>query len=225
MEKTISTHAVSTKYESPVMRAVNQAISRLRRQLSEDGGKAESHARAVLSRLRHAAGIDPEENLLAWSTVMGEVVPDLPEKLLGKGDAPSPSEYAIFTALTLYGLHQQSVSENMHSPESKRGQGMSFACSVGKMAQQRGSASIKGRFDALMTAKTRRSRGYYLRNIVGLLRTEKIPCDYGRLAEDLRRIENPAQRSRVLLAWGRDYARGFYPTSRDVQNSEKPAEA
>ena len=121
-------------------------------------------------------------------------------------DEPSRAEWAAYTALTCYAVHQQSQSRPMHVP------GTSFGEAVGRLVP-RTSESVKARFDALLTAAGFPAVRYHLRSLVTLLRSEGIPFDYGRFAEDLARLQDPRARDRVLLAWGRDYVKGRHPRS------------
>ncbi|WP_406281859.1 type I-E CRISPR-associated protein Cse2/CasB [Nocardia sp. NBC_00881] len=56
----------------------------------------------------------------------------------------------------------------------------------------------------------------YLRGLISQLRTHSIPLDYGRVARDLRRLDDRGFAPRLLLDWGRDYHRGLGPCSRGV---------
>lgn len=70
---------------------VSRTVQTLYRQLSGEDSRYAASARATLSRLRQAVGRTPEQDPLAWSVVLDQVVPDLPKHLLGRGDAASPS--------------------------------------------------------------------------------------------------------------------------------------
>lgn len=162
-------------------------------------------ARATLSTLRRAVSRDPGRDPLAWGLVLeGDEGDILPEHLLGRSDEPSRAEWAAYTALTCYAVHQQSQSRPMHVP------GSSFGEAIGKLVP-RTSESVKARFDALLTSAGFTAMRYHLRSLVTLLRSEGVAFDYGRFAEDLARLQDPRARDRVLLAWGRDYVKGRYP--------------
>lgn len=182
---------------------VSRTVQTLYRQLSGENTRYAASTRATLSRLRQAVGRTPEQDPLAWSVVLDQVVPDLPEHLLGRGDAASPSETGAFLALTLYALHQRGNSASMHTSRTDLGY------AVGRLAQKTDSGSIKPRFDALMAARTPAATAYQLRSLISLLSSAEIPLDYGRLAEDLAALRNPVRRQGVLLRWGRGFARGY----------------
>lgn len=173
------------------------------------GDRAQAQARGVLAELRRAAGVSPERDILAWQAALDLILPELPERFQGRGDAPSPSERAAFDSLTLFALHMQSARQAMHVP------GRSFARAVGILVRRRASSdSIKPRFDAALVVRSEATRRHHLRSLVTLLRTEHIGLDYGRLANDLRRLGGD-DRNSVLLAWGRDFANGRFHGERD----------
>lgn len=192
-----------TETASPTLReAVGQRVGALQR--AHLDGRAPA-ARATLSTLRRAVSRDPGQDPLAWGLVLEGAEGDiLPEHLLGRGDTPSRAEWAAYTALTCYAVHQQSQSRPMHMP------GTSFGEAIGQLVP-RTSESVKARFDALLTSAGFPAVRYHLRSLVTLLRSEGIAFDYGRFAEDLARLQDPRTRDRVLLAWGRDYVKGRHP--------------
>ena len=93
----------------------------------------------------------------------------------------------------------------------------SFASACGRLAQTSESKSIKGRFDALVLARTAQSRLIQTRSLISLLRSNDLRLNYGWFAADLRKLSNPRARNGVLLRWGRDFAFARYP--RDIDGS------
>lgn len=160
-------------------------------------------ARAALAQLRKNSSLNIFRDPLTLENVLRELKPPLTEQMQGKGDAPSPSEAASFYALTLFAIHMQSSDQAMHKAK------FSFAAACGELMRRRSkSESIKPRFDAMLMSHSEQSRVIHLRSLVTLLRTEKIPFDYGALAEDLRSLNKASRRPGVLLRWGRDFANG-----------------
>lgn len=183
---------------------VGSTLSRLQHDfLNSDNHVAQARARGILATLRRGAGTAPEQDLVTWQQTLELVVPDLPERFQGKGNAPSPSERAIYDAVTLYALHMQSQQKPMHD------RSRSFARAAGILVARRNSESIKPRFDALVLVKSPSTRRHHARGLITLMRGESIGFDYGRFAEDLYRLDGP-RRNSVLLAWGRDFANGQY---------------
>lgn len=199
----------------PLMAVVGRAVLSLEKDLLGQDHSRAAAARRTLAVLRRAASTSPEKDPLAWGLVLERVVPDLPEAYLGRGDAPSRSEWAAFTALTLFAVHQQSQSKAMHENRT----GLGYA--IGRLAQRRDSESIKPRFDALVLTRTTGGLVHHLRSLVTILRDEQIPVDYGRLAQDLASTRDRGGWDRVALAWARDFARGF--STRSESHSQPAA--
>ena len=160
-------------------------------------GGRESSARATLARLRQAVDEAPGVNPDVWQTVL-EI---LPEQFIGSRDQPTKGEWAAHLALTLYGVHQQGNNTPMHEP------GVTFGTAMGRLMRERPSA--KSRYDALLSASHFAGRRNYLRSLTGLLSTDGIPVDHGRLALDLFRLQSADHKNSVVRVWGRDFYRAF----------------
>lgn len=212
-ESTTSTSPADSKDDVPadqtLYRAVASAVNRLSGGLLGESHSASAHARGLLSRIRRGAGQAPGQDPVIWSLIMEEVLPELPEHEIGRGAEPTRGEWAAFTAVTLYALHQQSLSQSMHRSARNLGQ------AVGELRRRSESESIKSRLDALLVSTTPRGLQYHLRSLVGLLNAYEIPLDYGRLAEDLKRLRTPRGRSQVAITWGRGYVQSSRPTSNE----------
>lgn len=181
-------------------RATASAAHRLQRELLSADVHAVTRARATLSRLRRAVAQEPGEDPRAWWEVSEHVLGDLHDRERGRGEAPSTSEWAAFVAITLFSMHQQSSTMPMHVT------GTGVGAAVGQLRRRTDSESIKPRLDAVMLATTPSGLRYHLRSLVGLLSAHGIGLDYGRLAEDLRRLRDPQRRRETVVRWGRDYA-------------------
>ena len=164
-------------------------------------GKLEDRAGAVadLARLRSGAtreiGSDPAVWRAAF-TGYPEVADDT--------TFPSHAEFAVYVSLSLYAYHQQGQRSSMHT------EGPSFGTALRKLAyvgtETTPKESVVRRFNALVTADTFDETRSHLRSLVGQLRAEGIPLDYGRLADDLERLHSP-WRNGVQLRWSRDFSR------------------
>lgn len=193
-------------------RAVGATATRLQAQfLGEQGDKARARARGQLAELRRSAGQPIERDPLALEKVLLILNPTLNEQSIGHTDQPSPSESAAFHALSFFALHMQSSSQPMHT------QGVSFASVCGQLFAQSSSASLKPRFDALLLARSTRSRLTQARSMITLLRRAQLSFDYGQFAKDLRSLDYPDRRAGVLLRWGRDFATGSFQASRSTE--------
>lgn len=156
----------------------------------------------ALARLRRAVTADPGADPLVWA----ETLADLPVALQGRDDAPSQAERAVHAALTVFAVHQQSRPEGMHRP------GHGLGAAVRLLGQRSGAdEAVRRRFHALGTATSVPEVLHHLRGLVTQLRSSGIPLDYGRLARDIRRLQDPRLAGGVRLAWGRDYHRSTRP--------------
>lgn len=193
--------------EPSLYKATASAAHRLQGAVLGADRPSSSTAKATLSRLRRAVGQEPGADPRSWWEVTEQMLGELPEKDLGRGDEASHSEWAAFVAITLFSLHQQSQHRPMHVA------GVSLGKAVGTLKHRAGSESIKPRLDAVMVASTEAGIRYHIRSLIGLLRAHEIPLDYGRLAEDLRHLRHPERRRETVIRWGRDYARALHRAS------------
>ena len=154
----------------------------------------ESRARGELAALRKGASRSPGELPEIWE--LTEVPP--PEHA---GDAPTPEEIAVHTAMTLYAVHQQSRTDPMFHP----GKGLGHASRelIGPPDQENPSA--RKRFNALVTSTTITELRHHLRDLVSLLRARGITLDHAMLADDIVRFQRPGGAKEVRLVWARQY--------------------
>lgn len=193
---------------APLRVAVDSTCTHLQKDYLDNTGDARMHSsRAILASLRRVSTLEPSKYPLEFENVLMTLNPRLEEKALGKGDAPSPSERAAFAAMTLFSIHMESATSPMHNPR------VSFATACGMLIGLNESASIKPRVDAMLLAGNENSRMIHMRSLINLLRRRELPCDYGSLAEDLRRLSYTKSRPGVQLRWGRDIATGVYRAS------------
>ncbi|HBG23036.1 MAG TPA: hypothetical protein DDW83_07265, partial [Peptococcaceae bacterium] len=89
----------------------NQAyqIKRLTQQKVERLSVEGPWSRAMLAKLRRGIGKQPGE----LPELFEILFMDMPEELYGIGDEPSYAEWAIYTSLTLFALHQQGKDRPM----------------------------------------------------------------------------------------------------------------
>ena len=163
----------------------------------------ESRVRAQLANLRRGIGRKPGDMPELWGMLFAE----MPEEMLSQNGQPTREEWAIYTALTLYALHQQSskISEqNMHAagkPENRLGRAVARLVKDEENDRER----IARRFNAFATADDMPTAAHHLRGLIQLLRAEEIPLDYVHLAENLYDFQNPDSRPSVRLEWGQDF--------------------
>ena len=163
----------------------------------------ESRVRAQLANLRRGIGRKPGDMPELWGMLFAE----MPEEMLSQNGQPTREEWAIYTALTLYALHQQGskISEqNMHAaekPENRLGRAVARLVKDEENDRER----IARRFNAFATADDMLTAAHHLRGLIQLLRAEEIPLDYVHLAENLYDFQNPDFRPSVRLEWGQDF--------------------
>lgn len=176
-------------------RYVSEQLNSLRNEGNTGAG------RAKLAVLRRGAGKIPGE----LPELCGFFLKDLPETLQGATEKPSHAEWAIYTALTLYALHQQGHDverDNMHMQGANLGQSVHKLVPAGDDAAEK---RILQRFNQMATSSDMKELSNHLRGMVQLLRANGVPLDYMRLARDLYNYQFTESRSDVRLAWGRDY--------------------
>lgn len=179
-----------------------------------------SSAGASLARLRRAVSGEPGADPSIWDETIG----GLPSQFLGGDLTVSTEERAVHAALTLYATHQQSKQEKMHR------RGISFGAASGKLGYAVSgtpgarSPAVLRRFQALSTASSFGESLVHARGLIGQFRSEGIALDYGRMAVDLARLQDPRSADQVRLEWGRAYY--FKATDPDVPGpSEKSVTA
>jgi CRISPR system Cascade subunit CasB len=163
----------------------------------------ESFVRASLAKLRRGIGKPPGSLSNIWEFTLQS----LPEEFMSTRDEPTYAQWASYTAITLFALHQQGKDPNS-APMSVSNWPLGSA--VSKLAYARGEGSedaIKKRFDAVVTADSVEELAHHLRGIIQLLKSEGIPLDYPDLAEDIYKFQFPDMRDGIRLKWGQDYFR------------------
>lgn len=165
-------------------------------------------SRAMLAKLRRGIGKQPGE----MPELFEILFEDMSEELYGKGGNPSNAEWAIYTALTLFALHQQGKGSQPMSvggtTEGKKS-GNSLGVAVGYLTKKEPDRkmAIKRRFDAACTANEFTEFAHHARGLIHLLKAEDITLDYPRFALDLYWYQYNDIRNRIRLRWGEDYYR------------------
>ena len=171
-----------------------------------------NHARAVagLAELRRGVGsrIGSDVELLGLA-LSGPSV-DLVESSQWAGDEPLPEEHAVFAAVTLYAVHQQSRRDtSMHH------RGYSIGRSARLLGRRIADEAVRRRFTALGTSTTWDETVHHARGLIQQLRQHSIPLDYGRFARDLFDL-HVGYGDRVRMSWGRDFYRLHDPDDADA---------
>ncbi|MBR7005530.1 MAG: type I-E CRISPR-associated protein Cse2/CasB [Candidatus Methanomethylophilaceae archaeon] len=176
----------------------------------------DSRSTAMLAILRRGVGKSITECPETWEAVLS----DIPEGMLGfnRGDSYviSDSETAIFTALTLYALHQQGNTESMNRPGISVGDGVRMLMFSAKGNEE----GVKRRFGALITSSDMKELSHHLRGLVQMMRSFGIGLDYGALAKDLYLYSNAEWRSDVRIRWGEDFYKHRNETDSNDERKE-----
>lgn len=168
-----------------------------------------SSAKATLAGLRRGLGKPAGSVPEIWEITVAAV----PEELQGKEEAGAPessrAEQAAHAAMTLYALHQQSMSRHAHVP------GVSFGSAVARLRNpdQRSEEGVTRRFMAVSTAESAEEALWHMRGLITQLRSAQVGLDYALLADDLVNLLTPGRATRVRLAWGRDFYRPKSPNT------------
>lgn len=154
--------------------------------------------RALLANMRRGVGHYPGELPELWGIIFDR----LPEELYGQGK-PSGAEWAIYSALTLYALHQQGSEESVHCADD---------ISIGKAAaalvkSEDDTDRILKRLNLIATSVSTEDLVYHLRGLIQLLKGESVKLDYARMAKELYLFQYADAANDIRIAWGRDFYR------------------
>lgn len=154
----------------------------------------------ILAKLRRGVGKSIDDSPETWEYVISV----MPSELLDNsknGAIPTEAESAVYVALTLYALHQQSKSQNMNQS------GVSFGEAVRKLMMPDNKDSITRRFNAIITASDSTELAYHARGLIQLMRSSDSPIgmDYPMFAKDLYNYQFPDGKKRVILRWGQNF--------------------
>jgi CRISPR system Cascade subunit CasB len=164
-----------------------------------------SIAVATLAQLRYGAGKLPEDVPELWGKAGIERLysdQHLPERQATR------AELALFAAITLYALHQQSKPIPMHRAGAELGAAVRQLMPKGSLDEP-----IRKHFVRLGTATTPAVLIDRLRHLIILLGNASIPLDYGVLARQLYQAQSPDGLRRVRQRWGRSF-HSYRPSSR-----------
>ncbi len=171
------------------------------RLLAENDRKLEeSSSKARLAQLRRGIGKKPGELPELW----GSFLNNLSEELMSKNNEPSYAEWAIYTVLTLFALHQQGHSEPMH----EEGEENHFGQAVRKLVHNEDDEeNIRKKFSIAACSDDMTELSYHLKTMVKLLGNNDIKLDYVDLAKDLYEFQFENCIDKIRLKWGQDFYR------------------
>ncbi|AXK35601.1 type I-E CRISPR-associated protein Cse2/CasB [Streptomyces armeniacus] len=152
---------------------------------------------------------------------------------------------AVHLAVTLWALHQQALrDESMHKPgwplgravrrlaHGKTGttdhdrdgnvEGNSDTTARSDEAVEEVRPTIRKRFVRIGVSADIETLSSRLREIVLLLRTSRIPLDYGQLAEQLYLWQDDNHQANVRRAWGREFHRSYRKDAEPEAGEDSP---
>ena len=152
----------------------NEVKACVTRQLRRLQVLPEPQRRAELAELRRGVGRQPGDLPALW----GALLADMPEQLQGS-NGPSKAEWAVYTALTLFALHQQGeAGVSVNQMGRTLGGAVRQLAEASAPGQDWTESSVLRRFNALATADSMPEVSHHLRGMIQLLRREGIPLDY-----------------------------------------------
>ncbi len=155
-----------------------------------------------LAALRSGLGRAPGTVPAMWRLHVLEI----PDAAAERGFA-GPAYTAEHHALTLYGIHQQSIAQAMHRPQVGVGRALRALHAGSRQGDDGRSQAIDRRFYAAVTAASVDEVAHHLRGLIQMLRALDTPAglDYSHLVDDLTDWNQPERRDRVRLRWGKDF--------------------
>lgn len=205
---------------------VTSRVERLQAAYLGEGGWS-SDARGQLAELRRALGAAGSRDPRSWAIVLD----GLPSRFqVGGGSSlatPSRAELAVHTALTTYAVHQQSQTQQMHRRGVNLGQATRAVATLRARSDSPGGLdeATVDRLHRVSMAQTHELRAQSLRALVQLMRSGKVPLDYGRLAEDLYWLQDPRYATKVHLSWGRGLHRRPRESAPETTEGTAPTHA
>ncbi|GAA3490832.1 type I-E CRISPR-associated protein Cse2/CasB [Streptomyces cremeus] len=236
----------------PSLKAPGRAVDRCIGRLQAPYRQHASSAVAALARLRRGVGKAAHEAPESWGNDGLEELSAIRAELDSAGAENDASakfysaderrwsvrreqaeERAVFLAITLWALHQQSIRDaNMHGHDWGLGrsvrylaQGRPAATSAEVTAvadegrEEELNEALRKRFVRIGTSTSFEMLGVRLREVVVLLRGARIPLDYARLADQLSDWQDPPRQAEIRRAWGRDFHLSSQSNTRDSAHS------
>ena len=168
-------------------------------------------SRRCLAEMRRGVGMAPGASPALW----GMLFQDLPEEFFSVRREPSRAEWAIYTALTLFALHQQGKDIRTDCVDKE---GLGLGSAVAKLMDSEDDRErIWRRFQPVTNAKAIEDVSYHLRGIIQLLKAKGIGLDYPRLAGELFVYQDVQRADNIRLIWGED----FYRVKKEDLNDEE----
>lgn len=172
-----------------------------------DSTRDASSTKALLANMRNSADKDISNNVDALAYVFSNLSYGEDDR----GGELSYMEQAIFTAIQMYAIHQQSNVESVlkfGSDDENESREEKYKANIGDALatlRRDESESIDKRFNAMITATNFNKLSYHLRQMIKILKSKSdAKVDYAKLAEDLYSFMI-GKKEEVRLSWARSY--------------------
>ncbi|PVY95505.1 CRISPR system Cascade subunit CasB [Ezakiella coagulans] len=172
-----------------------------------DSTRDASSTKALLANMRNSADKDISNNVDALAYVFSNLSYGEDDR----GGELSYMEQAIFTAIQMYAIHQQSNVESVlkfGNDDENESREKKYKANIGDaLATLRSdeSESIDKRFNAMITATNFNKLSYHLRQMIKILKSKSdAKVDYAKLAEHLYWFMI-GRKEEVRLSWARSY--------------------
>jgi len=164
--------------------------------LLDNGSRNSQH---LLANLFRAIGKHPG----AIPEVFPVTLEGLNGEWLGVDGNPSTEEWAIHTALSLYGLHRHLKSASMNCPN------VSFGTAVGRLAKKNGHSFniIHKRFSTAITTHDISRFAYHAVALIKQLSAAGIAFDYSLFAKQLLDFQERECKQDIQLSWSIEFHR------------------
>lgn len=185
-----------------------QVTEYVKQWLDQISNDPDREVKARLARLRRGVGKKPGELPELWCEFLqSRDCQDMPKTWYSwhSSGIPTYEEWAVYTTLTLFALHQQGrdiQKEYVHQ------EGKSLGAAAAELVKEKDDQErIWRRFCKVSTADDMEELNYYLRGMVQLFKANEIGLDYVKLAGDLYDFQYREIVDRVRLRWGEDFYR------------------
>lgn len=195
---------MQTKETHRIFSVTHQMLTKINGLVHTASGKS------ILAKLRNSIGRPFSATTEVWALIMEH----LPEEFLGCSHRISHEERAILTALQLYAVHQQGLTQSVLVKDNSRFTNMGVALKALRKGDD--IKSVDRRFNAMITAATLAELSYHLRNLIKLLKSKsaETKVDYAQLAEDLYWFSRGYEEN-IRLDWTRAYYRQDFKGEED----------
>lgn len=171
--------------------------------------------KGILASVRHAPTVDSPQAQALWPLLMKYLTPNM----LSSDGQPTAQEVAVYTAVRLYAVHQQSTKSFVFGAVEPQNDEQTGEPLFRVLAQLRGSedtrVALDRRVQPLLATTNLANVINALTHLVSILKATKpsLKIDYAQLAQDLYWFQqNYKQANRIRLQWGEAYYRSTKST-------------